>query len=205
MRKARDGETTKEVVTAAAREVFAERGFAGTSLALISERSGISVGLILHHFGSKRNLYHVVLESLAREYGAAIAQAGEGLADPKQAMQQQLRAAFEYWSKDTSYNRISLWAYLENQTELVEEEVKLTAGMAEVIRQMQAQGWVNPAVAPFVLLSMTLGPIHFWTRYRDLFKEALHLSESREELDRMFLEQALGLIQKLYRVEDIDQ
>lgn len=199
MRKARDGETTKEVVVDAAKAVFAERGFAGTSLALISQRCGISDGLILHHFGSKRNLYHVVLEALAEEYIAAISPSNIPPARPAEAMQAMLETTFRYWSSDTTYNRISMWAYLENQMELIDEEVKLTAGLSTMIQTMQVEGRVNPGVASFVLLSMTLGPIHFWIRYRDLFKEALHLEGTNEELDQVFLQQYIDLIRKTYQ------
>ena len=61
MRKPRDGEDTRERVLAAAGELFAECGFAGTSLAAISKRCGISDGLILHHFQTKEALYRQVL------------------------------------------------------------------------------------------------------------------------------------------------
>ena len=72
MRKERDGASTKTVVLKAARQAFAARGFAGTSLAMISQACGISDGLILHHFKSKENLYRMVQEDLAAEYMAAI-------------------------------------------------------------------------------------------------------------------------------------
>jgi len=199
MRKSRDGETTKEVVIEAAKAVFAERGFAGTSLAMISQRCGISDGLILHHFGSKRNLYHVVLETLAKEYVAAIYPPNVQPAHSAETMQAMLETTYQYWNSDTIYHRISLWAYLENQTELIDEEVKLTAGLGAMIQVMQAEGRVNANIAPFVLLSMTIGPIHFWIRYRDLFKEALHLQGTNEELDQIFLQQYIDLIQKMYQ------
>ncbi len=201
MRKTRDGEATKEVVIEAAKAEFAERGFAGTSLVMISQHCGISDGLILHHFGSKRNLYHVVLETLAKEYVAVISQASAQQSNPVQAMQTMLQTTFQYWKDDTIYNRISMWAYLENQTEMIDEEVRLTAGLGALVEKMQAEGKANPKIAPFVLLSMTTGPIHFWIRYRDLFKEAMHLEGTTEELDQIFLQQYIALIRKIYEPE----
>lgn len=199
MRRARDGKSTKDTVIAEAKKVFSERGFAGTSLAMISERCGISDGLILHHFKSKKNLYHVILADLAREYYKTISQSGKRSSNPEQVVQDMLRASFEFWSEDTTYNRMSLWAYLENQTELIDEEVKLTADLAAVVQQMQVEGKVDPHFSPFVLLTMTIGPIHFWIRYRGLFKEALQLNDTVEELNKIFLEQYIGLIQKIYQ------
>lgn len=202
MRKIRDGESTKQIVLAAAKQVFAERGFAGSSLAMISQKSGISDGLILHHFKSKKNLYHKVLEDLAKSYIETIYKAGQESQDFDQISKNVLKATFRFWSDDTIYNRISLWAYLENQTELIEQETQLTASLANMISQMQAEGIMDSSITPYALMTMTIGPIHFWTRYRNQFKETLHLNGTIEELNQSFLEQFLILIQKIYQVEN---
>ncbi len=199
MRKKRDGESTRASVIAAAKQVFAEKGFAGTSLAMISQKCGISDGLILHHFKNKENLYHAVQEELAGEYLEVVANAARGAGDTQQTALDTLRAVFQYWSTDSTYNRISMWAYLENQSELVDQEFKLTAGLAEQVRQMQAQGQADPRFSPFALLTMTIGPLHFWMRYREFFKQALGLDASLEELNRDFEEQFIQMIMKLYQ------
>lgn len=199
VRKTRDGESTKEAVLNAAKQVFAEKGFAGSSLAMISQRCGISDGLILHHFKSKENLYHLVLDDLASQYARMISQAWKRAGNTQQAVQEMLRATFQYWSEDDVYDRISLWTYLENRTELIDEEAKLTAGLAAVIQRMQAEGKVDDRFSPYVLLTMTVGPIHFWIRYRELFKRALNLDGTLEELNRVFQEQYIQLIQKIYQ------
>jgi pyridoxine/pyridoxamine 5'-phosphate oxidase len=142
-----------------------------------------------------------VLDTLAKEYVAAISPSNIQSSSPAEAMRAMLATTFQYWNSDTTYNRISMWAYLENQTEPIDEEVKLTASLNAMIQSMQAEGRVNPGVAPFVLLSMTIGPIHFWIRHRDLFKEALHLEGTNEELDQIFLQHYIALIQKIYQTE----
>jgi TetR/AcrR family transcriptional regulator len=199
MRKERDGESTKVIVLKAARQAFAAHGFAGTSLAMISQACGISDGLILHHFKSKENLYRIVQEDLAAEYMAAILPPDATTQGARQIALDALRAAFEYWSRDSTYFRISLWAYLENQSAFIEQEAKLTAGLAENIRAMQVQGQADADFSPFALLTMTIGPLHFWLRHRDLFKEALHLEKSPEELDKDFEEEFIRMIMKLYQ------
>ncbi|ONH59115.1 hypothetical protein CcI49_18400 [Frankia sp. CcI49] len=40
-----------------ARQLFAEKGYAATSIIDIAERSGISVGGLYHHFGSKKQIF----------------------------------------------------------------------------------------------------------------------------------------------------
>jgi AcrR family transcriptional regulator len=199
MRKNRDGASTKEVVLAAAKEIFAERGFSGTSLAMISEKCGISDGLILHHYKNKKNLYHEVLKDLATSYIQTIEDSGKQNLSYGEIAPEMLRTTFKFWSEDTQYNRISLWAYLEDQPELIEEETKLTASLAGMLEQLQRQGLIDTHFAPFVLLTMAIGPIHFWIRYRSQFKMQLHLQGSIEELDDVFLTQFIDLIKKCYR------
>jgi AcrR family transcriptional regulator len=199
MRKSRDGEATKGAVLSAAKDIFAERGYSGTSLAMISEKCGISDGLILHHYKSKKNLYHEVLKNLAGGYVQTIQEASKNHGPYSEIYPEMFRATFKFWSEDTQYNRISLWAYLEDQSELIEEETKLTASLAGMLEQLQQQGLIDTQFAPFVLLTMTIGPIHFWIRYRDQFKKQLKLEGSIEELNKIFLDQFIDLIKKCYR------
>lgn len=202
MRKQRDGESTKEVVMTAAKEVFAERGFSGTSLAMISKRCGISDGLILHHFKNKKNLYRLILEDLANEYAHTVMQSVHKSDNSEQAARDMLQTIFRFWSEDSLYARLSMWAYLEDQTELIDGELELTAKLADAVAQMQQAGFVDPRFSPFVLLTMTIGPIQFWMRYRSLFKEALKLDDTEPVLNQDFLTQYIELIRKVYQPED---
>jgi AcrR family transcriptional regulator len=51
------------VITAAAAELFAERGYRGTSIEAIADRSGVTPPVVYEHFDSKRDLYRSLLES----------------------------------------------------------------------------------------------------------------------------------------------
>ena len=57
------GEESKEAILAAARELFAKRGYRGTSLASIAEAAGLSQPGLLHHYPSKNALLLAVLDS----------------------------------------------------------------------------------------------------------------------------------------------
>ncbi|MBN2386415.1 MAG: TetR/AcrR family transcriptional regulator [Anaerolineales bacterium] len=197
MRKQRDGEDTKQRVLSAAQELFAAKGFSGTSLQKIALRCGISDGLILHHFQSKKNLYRQVLENLAEQYTQVLVQAKEASATPQEMMQQTLTASFNFWKQDSTYQRISLWAYLEGQTEFAEKEAYLTAGLAQAVKQLQVQGLIDNRFSPAVLLTLVIGPIHFWLRYREQFRAALNLIETSDELDQLFLGQLIQLVMEL--------
>ncbi len=51
-------------------ETIAERGLAGTTLAVVTGRAGLSLGLANHHFRSKENLLTATLRQLAEELRA---------------------------------------------------------------------------------------------------------------------------------------
>jgi AcrR family transcriptional regulator len=82
-------EQTRQVLLAAACEVFAEQGFAAAKMTDIAARAGLSVGSIYHHFGGKSELYLALWRRyhLAREEAAdqAVARArNAGVADSAQ-------------------------------------------------------------------------------------------------------------------------
>jgi AcrR family transcriptional regulator len=57
------GEESREAILAAARQLFAKRGYRGTSLASIAEAAGLSQPGLLHHYPSKNALLLAVLAS----------------------------------------------------------------------------------------------------------------------------------------------
>jgi AcrR family transcriptional regulator len=194
MRKQRDGEDTRERVLNSARQLFAEKGFNGTSLADISKDCGISDGLILHHFKSKQNLYQAVLEQSAQEYTKVFERVRESGVSPQEMMQAAMMGAFGFWKEDATYQRLSLWSHLEGQNAFSEKEAQFTAGMAQMVGQLQGQGLLSDQISPVVLMTMVIGPIHFWLRYRAQFKETLHLDQTMDQLDDMFIQQlVLGI------------
>src|SRR5262245_28733627 len=54
-------QATKDRVLAAAAELFAERGFHGTTVRDIMQRAGVNLAAGHYHFGSKETLYLAVL------------------------------------------------------------------------------------------------------------------------------------------------
>ena len=57
----------REQLIAIARELFAERGFEGTSVEEIAARAGVSKPVVYEHFGGKDGAYAVVVDESDRD------------------------------------------------------------------------------------------------------------------------------------------
>lgn len=74
----RGREAVVTAVVAAARELFASRGYAAVSVRDIAEAAGVNHGLIHRHFGSKDAVLKAVLQGMFSEVGAV----AQGPLDP---------------------------------------------------------------------------------------------------------------------------
>jgi AcrR family transcriptional regulator len=74
-------ESRRKIVDAAA-ALMAERGFAGTSIAAVSQRSGLPSGSIYWHFESKEALLGAVMEEGARRWFDALPRVDDLPTDP---------------------------------------------------------------------------------------------------------------------------
>lgn len=74
----------KEALLAAAQELFGELGYADTTFKKISERAGVALGLLAHHYGSKEKLFLAcgmnVLEKFRARLEKAVVEAETGYA-----------------------------------------------------------------------------------------------------------------------------
>jgi AcrR family transcriptional regulator len=61
----RDAEHTKAAILESATALFAQKGYAGTSMSDLAGHLGIAKGTIYHHFENKEALFHSLVDSLA--------------------------------------------------------------------------------------------------------------------------------------------
>jgi len=75
-------EATRGELLAAARKLFASRGFAATSLEAVVSSCGVTKGALYHHFEGKRDLFRAVFEEEQRRLATVVAEAYTRKADP---------------------------------------------------------------------------------------------------------------------------
>jgi AcrR family transcriptional regulator len=62
----RDASATKAALLRAAQELFTERGYERTTVRDIADRAGVNQALLFRYFGTKEELFHVVLATESR-------------------------------------------------------------------------------------------------------------------------------------------
>ena len=74
--------STKERILGAAEELFAQHGFAGTSLRQVTSRADVNIAAVNYHFGSKENLVNEVFRRRMDEMNRALAALPDNLKAP---------------------------------------------------------------------------------------------------------------------------
>ena len=171
-RRIRDKDKTVQDILAAARRLFSERGLYGTSIRDIEDASGVSKGLILHHFGTKEDLYAAVQDQLAKEYiDMMAAQRQKSSGDFQQMVASSIRNSFMHTKGNRDYHRISLWSYLEGKERNTELEQRFRMALITAMRIGQQSGLVRDDIDAFLMPFIIKGAIDYWIQKANLIHE----------------------------------
>jgi AcrR family transcriptional regulator len=100
-------EETREALIAAARSLFAERGFAAVGIEEIVRAARMTRGALYHHFDSKEGLFRAVYERVEQELVEQIAADAMSTEDPLDALRAGARAFLDA-CEDPAVQRIAL-------------------------------------------------------------------------------------------------
>jgi AcrR family transcriptional regulator len=110
---ARSEQLNKEMRDASRRRIlktalrlFAAHGYAGTSVRMIAESAGISVGLLYNYFPSKADLLEALFEESMRDVQASFASA-ESASTPSERIERLVRSSFEILDANRDFWRMS--------------------------------------------------------------------------------------------------
>ena len=107
-------ESRRKIVEAAA-ALMAERGFAGTSIAAVSQRSGLPSGSIYWHFASKEALLGAVVEEGARRWFDSFPRLKDRPTDPAERAAATLESIVTSLESQPEFLRLLLLIALERR------------------------------------------------------------------------------------------
>jgi TetR/AcrR family transcriptional regulator len=152
-------EATREIILQAATELFAERGFQGTSIQDISQSASYTKSMIFHYFGDKVGLYSAVVERMAAlilpEDEVRIVRAllmdettPRDLDKLTRLITTVIRGNFEILRANPPGRRLFLWEAAEEwqTTKLLLQKIPAGGGnrFEQIIREAQAAGLIRP-------------------------------------------------------------
>ena len=196
-RRTRDKEKTIQDILAAARHLFSERGLFGTSIRDIENESGVSKGLILHHFGTKEDLYAAVQDQLAKEYIDMMAAQRQRSEDFREMVTSAIRNAFRHTKGNRDYRRIALWSYLEGKERNTELEQRFRMALITAMREGQQSGLVRDDIDAFLMPFIIKGTIDYWVQKENLIQKLAANEQDQEGgLDERLIDALTKLLLK---------
>ena len=151
--RAEQGERNRELVLAAARRVFLERGYAGASLDVIAEDAGFSKGVVYSQFAGKPDLFLALLERRIAERAEQNEHVSAGLAglDGLAALLQSNARRSEQgtdWSRLLIEFRVIATRDPSLNDRYSALHARTVDHFTEIITRVLARGGVAPAYSP---------------------------------------------------------
>lgn len=130
----RSVQTTREQLLSIAVEMFAEQGFAGTSLRSIAKKAGVSPALLIHHFDTKEEL---IKEAISKTLGSWVADEKAAMLDDESKQLQNWQAVMAKGATPLNFFRQVLLAGGDYAQRLFDAAVSETEVLLD---QMQSSG-----------------------------------------------------------------
>ena len=130
----RSVQTTREQLLSIAVEMFAEQGFAGTSLRSIAKRAGVSPALMIHHFQTKESL---IREAISKTLGSWVADEKAAMLNDESKQLQNWQAVMAKGTTPLNFFRQVLLAGGDYAQRLFDASVSETEVLLD---QMQSAG-----------------------------------------------------------------
>ena len=183
-RKRLDPAKTRETILVAALDVFAEKGFDGTSIADIAAVAKTPKSLLQYHFGTKDELWKACLEQKAVPLLQPL---DRFLEDGGPANMAGLVAArFRVLAANPQVSRMLAWASMGT--------APLPDFLAERRERLLRLGGLDPAASPLPRVLLALAAMDGWFLYRSLYRRALGDMVFEDALSDQFLELLTGAI-----------
>ncbi|MGW2838904.1 TetR/AcrR family transcriptional regulator [Streptomyces sp. NPDC001493] len=147
-RRAADGtaaaaEASRARLLEAAKDVFAEKGYAGARVQEIADRAGVNKQLINYYFGGKSGIH----EELGRQWRQSEAELQDPALPYGELVLGYLRSNFS----DPRGVRLEAWSELTGRPEATEP---MAEDLADIERR-QAEGELNDAVSPAMIMLLS--------------------------------------------------
>lgn len=174
---------TADQLVLAARALFAEHGYHGTSVRAITQSAGVNLGAITYHFGSKQALYEAAFASLFAPTAQHLVRAVDTDAPPLDRIERAVQAIFDYLRTHPQLPRI-LAHHLALRLPLADvarDTLRHNLGLlAGLITDGQRNRTIRDGNPTFLALSVIAQPLYL-ALVQDLLRHGMGLDQTDPE------------------------
>ncbi|MGI9503346.1 MAG: TetR/AcrR family transcriptional regulator [Geminicoccaceae bacterium] len=163
----RDADATKARILAAARSEFARLGLGGARVDEIAEKAGANKRMIYHYFGSKDDLFQVVLEEAYLDIRNAEQELNLDHLAPREAIETLVRFTWSYYLNNPEFitlvNSANLHKarHLESTDRIRAASQRFVSMVSSILDRGVTKGVFRPGIDP-VQLNITIASIGYY-------------------------------------------
>lgn len=152
--------STKEKILNAARQLFLEHGFAGTSMGNIAKLAEINHSLIFHHFGNKEQLWVAVKKNIVEKSMPATRSIPSSTLPFKDFLSILFEQQMAFYRNNPDIVRMINWQRLENTDTKIGLTLSAEAqAWIDTFKEYQKKGDLNPHIKPEFMITLILSII----------------------------------------------
>ena len=190
-RRVRDPDAVRTAVLNSALELFARHGFADTSLREISRQSGVSHPLILHHFGTKEELYSAVKRRVVEGYAQRFPAATRSINRPIN-LRAEMKRILTYVGENELALKLCARTRVDGDHQVWPGEPDLLNLIGSRIEVAQKQQLIRADLDARQLSVMIMGFVFFWLENHQHFAQRF----GRPVNDNAYLDTAVKMIEE---------
>ncbi len=185
----KDPESTKAKILTAARKVFGEYGFHGTTTRMIAKEAGIDISTLHYHWGEKGELYEAAILDMSNDLGQQLRDVEKVIHNLPlgERMKLSLDILIDYLFEHPEVSNLLLYRYFGKTRQEAKIDFKVPEFTADIARSMglsKDKNNVSPEAKMKVLFVMNA--IHNFVSGENFFRPMVH--QSREEYIKMVKE-----------------
>lgn len=152
----RSPQVTSDKILKAARTLFVEKGFSGTSMGQIAAKAGVNHSLLFHHFKNKQNLWQEVKQAIFEE-GKSVYAHLPPLDQPLEPfLKELLSRTILFYKNNPDIVRMVNWQRLESSSDRASgiQLLKESKKWIEACMHYQQTGDLDPNLKPEFVITL---------------------------------------------------
>lgn len=195
----KDKPDTKTRILSAATDLFAARGFHGTTVDGIVQTAGVNKRMVYHYFGSKEKLYRAALVEVYKRLSLLEVETFEHSDDITENFREIVALYFDFLRANPDFSRLVLWENLNEGRGLKDSRPHLTKNPAlqlldRALKRAKRKGVVRSDVNAKHLLINLIGLCQVYTSNCHTLSQALDMDLASARVLNEGKKQAVNLL-----------